>query len=42
MIFHFLVGYMVAMLDLSGGGGSEEPKGRDGGLYPLSAIIGNG
>ena len=42
MIFHFLVGYMVAMLDLSRGRGSEDPEGRDGGLHPLGAIIGNG
>ena len=42
MIFHFLVGYMVVMLDLSGGRGSEGPEGRVEGLHPLGAIIGNG
>ncbi len=42
MMFHLLVSYMVAMQDLSGGRGLEGPKGRDGGLHPLSAIIANG
>ena len=42
MIFHLLVSYMVAMLDLSGAGVSEEPKGRGGGLHLLRAIICNG
>ena len=42
MMFYVLVSYMVAMLDLSGGRGHEDPEGRDGGLHHLSAIIGNG
>ena len=42
MMFHLLVSYMVAMLDLSGGWGLKDPKGRGGGLHPLSAIMGNG
>ena len=42
MMFHLLISYMVAMLDLSGGLGLEDPKGRGGGLHTLSVIIGNG
>ncbi len=33
---------MVAMLDLSGGRGPEEPEGQGGGLHPLSALMDNG
>ncbi len=39
MMFHLPVSYIVAILDLSGGRGLENPKGRGGGLHPLSAII---
>ena len=42
MVFLLLVSYMVAMLDLIGGRGLEDPEGRVGGLHPLSAIIGYG
>ena len=41
MMFHLLVSYVVAMLDLSGCRGLEDPEGRGGGLHPLSAIIVN-
>ena len=36
MMFHLLVTYMVAMLDLSLGQGHGDPEGK-GGFHPLSA-----
>ena len=42
MVFHLIVNCMVAMLDLSGRRGREDPEGSGGGLHPLNAVMDNG